>query len=400
MKEMLLIRIGTKSSNAVHWLIWSSVDEQIIASGELPSCDLSILEEKAQSRETVVLLPSDQVTLKTVPLPTKWGRKLEQALPYLIEEQIAQDIDSIFIATEQATMVDDKHAIRIAYCDKAWLQNWLSYFSKANIEVHRLIPDALLLPSDDEATAHMVQLGDQWLLKYSNWQIAAIESSWLATFIKAANITHIKHYCPVNVEFAGVQLEAKQEQFDLPLALFAKQLPLQKLTLNQGTFAVKKKQPQWWSDWRSGLFAASAALVAFVVVKSVQLVALNKEVEQLKAQAVQTYQDAFPGKVVRPHLLRSQLRNALAGLDGSPSTNFLKLTEQLVTVLTQVNAFSIETMRFDQRRNELRIRARGKDFQSFGQVKALLEQLGLEVDQGSLNNDGDFIIGELRVKGA
>ncbi|WP_462173677.1 hypothetical protein [Pseudoalteromonas xiamenensis] len=48
----------------------------------------------------------------------------------------------------------------------------------------------------------------------------------------------------------------------------------------------------------------------------------------------------------------------------------------------------------------MRIRARGKDFQSFGQVKALFEQQGLSVNQGSLNNDGDFVVGELRVKGA
>ena len=72
----------------------------------------------------------------------------------------------------------------------------------------------------------------------------------------------------------------------------------------------------------------------------------------------------------------------------------------LVTVFSQVNDFTPETLRYDQRRNELRIRARGKDFQTFGKVKSILEQRGLTVDQGSLNNDGDFVVGELKLGGA
>lgn len=400
MKEMLVVRIGHNLQDVVHWMIWSNHDSQIIASGELAQGKLSVLEEKAADREVIVLLPSDQVSLKTVMLPTKWGRKLEQALPYLIEEQLAQDVDSMFIAIEQPTMVDEKHAIRIACCDKTWLSNWYSRFHEAGIEIHRMVPDALLLPNAQDGEASMIRLGEQWLVKQGDWQVAAVESSWLETYLHAAKVSIVNHFSPIEHAFAGIQWNAQEAEYDLPLAVCAKHLTLHKLTFNQGAFAQKKKQPQWWADWRSGLIAASVALVAFIGVKTVQLIHLNNDVANLKAEAVAAYQEAFPGKVVRPQLLRTQLRSALAQLDGGPETSFLKLTEQMVTVLSEVKQFSVETIRFDQRRNELRIRARGKDFQSFGQVKALFEQQGLSVDQGSLNNDGDFVVGELRVKGA
>ncbi|KKK58305.1 hypothetical protein LCGC14_3045790, partial [marine sediment metagenome] len=79
---------------------------------------------------------------------------------------------------------------------------------------------------------------------------------------------------------------------------------------------------------------------------------------------------------------------------------FLDLTNELVSVFSQVKEFTPETLRYDQRRNELRVRARGKGFQTFGKVKAILEQRGLTVDQGSLNNDGDFVVGEIKLRGA
>lgn len=405
MRELMLIRVGQSPTDAVHWMIWSANDAQIIASGELSNLDISVLKEKSTDREVIVLLPSDQISLKTVTLPTKWNRKLEQALPYLLEEQLAQDIDSMFIALDQPMLIGEQHAIRVACCDSEWFAMWNVQFTDADIDVQRMLPDALLLPEVSEGEAALIALGNQYLVRYGQWQIAAIEENWLATFIRAANIQAVRQFSPVTSslvsgDLAHVEWHSNEAQYDLPLAVFASQLASQKLSLNQGAFAKKKKQPQWWADWRSGLIAASMATVAFVAVKGVQVWQLQKEAEAYKTQAVEIYQKAFPGKVVRANLLRSQIKSELAKLEEGPSTSFLKLTEQFVTVFGEVKQFSVETMRFDLRRNELRLRARGKDFQTFGQVKALLEQQGLSVDQGSLNNDGDAVVGELKIKGA
>ncbi|MFC3034813.1 type II secretion system protein GspL [Pseudoalteromonas fenneropenaei] len=401
MTEKLLIRVGFSKADPVHWLIWSATQE-IIASGELTHCDFALLAEKAQQREVVLLLPSDQVQLKTVTLPTKWGRKLEQALPYMLEEQLATDIDSVFVAVAEPVMIEERHGVRVALCDESWLAEWLDAFAAEHIEINRALPDALLLPAQAEAGhCSLLQLGEQWLCRMAEWQVAVVETTWFGGFIQALKPQQLHHLSPLPAELAGtVECQAHPEQYDLPLAIFAKQLSALSFNLRQGRFAARKKKPQWRSDWRSGMIAAGIALVAFVGVKSAQLFSLSSEVDKLREQSVAAYQEAFPGKVVRPHLLRSQLRNELAQLQGGPSTSFLKLTEQFVSVFNEVKQFSPETIRFDSRRNELRVRARGKDFQTFGQVKALLEQRGLSVEQGSLSNDGDIVVGELKIKGA
>ncbi|CAM4287684.1 type II secretion system protein GspL [Pseudoalteromonas byunsanensis] len=400
MTEKLVIRTGQSHKNPIHWLIFSSIDEQIIASGELESAEqLPQLAEKAVNREVTLLLSASQVQLKNVPLPAKWNRKLEQALPFMLEEQVACDIDELFIATGQPVLQGEQHSIEVAICNKNWLEEWLTLFKEHDIEPARVLPDALLLPEQQEKELSMIELGQQWLCRFGQWHISAIEKTWGADYLYALQPSKIVHYSPADGLPEVAPKEAKEAEYDLPLALFAKQLDKVSFNLRQGVFATKKKQPQWWKDWRSGLLAAGIAVGCFVVVKGTQLVMLQKQADEYKAQAVATYQQAFPGKVVRPHLLKNQIKSELDKLSGTEHGGFLELTNHLVAVYSEVENFTPETLRYDRRRNELRIRARADGFQVFGQVKAILEQRGLDVQQGSLNNDGDVVIGEIRLRG-
>lgn len=401
MTEILLIRTGQTQQDSINWLIYSPLEQEIIASGELPNAEqLSELAEKSQSREVVVLLPCDQVQLKTVILPTKFNRKLEQALPYMLEEEIACDVDDLYIAIAEPTMVEDKHAIKVAMTDRDWFETWLTVFAEHDIEVFKLLPDALLLPVAENGGVSVIELNNQWLCKQGAWRISAVEQSWLAEYLTALGHPDVEHYSPASQFPETVTLTAQTDAYDLPLALFAKQLPNIKFNLRQGQYQLKKKSALWWGYWRNAAIAASIALVGSIAVKGFELHQLNSELEIAKTQVVTRYQTAFPGKTVRPHLIKNQIRGELAKLEGGSSAGFLDLTNELVAVFNQVKEFTPETLRYDQRRNELRIRARGKDFQTFGKVKSILEQRGLTVDQGSLNNDGDFVVGEIKLRGA
>jgi general secretion pathway protein L len=398
--EQLVIRVGQSQQDPVQWLIFSVHDEQIIASGELTSSDkISQLADKASSRETMLLLPSSQVQLKVVALPTKWNRKLEQALPFMLEEQLACDVDDVFIAIGKPIQEDEQHSIQIALCDQVWLKSWIEFFTDADIELHRITPDALLLPQPEQGILAMVELGEQWLCRFGQWHISAIEKNWGADYLHALAPEKIEHYSPADSVPDVAPKIAKQNDYDLPLAIFAKEMKNQSFNLQQGIFAAAKKQPQWWRDWRSGVIAAGIAVLSFVAVKSAQLVIYQSQADEYRAQAVDVYKKAFPGKVVRPHLLRQQIKNELAGLSGEEQGGFLELTDHFVAVYGKVKDFTPETFRYDRRRNELRIRAQASGFQTFGQVKAILEQRGLSVEQGSLNNDGDVVIGEIRLRG-
>ena len=401
MTEILLIRTGQTEHNLLNWLIYSPQEQEIIASGELQNASqLSELTEKALTRELVVLLPCDQVQLKNVALPTKWSRKLEQALPYMLEEDIACDIDDIYIALGEPTMLAEQHAIRVALMNRRWFEHWLEVFEQHQLTPYQIAPDALLLPSAEESCVTAIELNKQWLFKQGDWHISAVESSWLKEYLVALGNPDIKHYSPADQFPEALNLYPQTSDYELPLALFAKQLDKLKFNLRQGPYTLKKKTALWWGYWKSAAIISVVALVSSVTIKAVELHQLNSQLEVAKSQVVERYQKAFPGTRVRPHLIKNQIQGALNKVQGVSDAGFLDLTSKLVSVFSQVNEFTPQTLRFDKRRNELRIRARGKDFQTFGKVKAILEQQGVTVEQGSLNNDGDFIVGEIRLRGA
>ena len=399
MTEKLLIRIDQSAKQAIHWLIYSA-EQQIIASGEYKKLsDLAQLTEKAQGRETTVLLSAAVVQLKTIELPTKWNRKLEQALPFMLEEQLACDVDDVFIAIGEPGSKDDKPTINIALCDRDVLAELVALFDEHQIPVKHILPDALLLPEQADDELAVIELDGQWLCRLGQWHGCVIEPSWGADYLHALAPKQITHFSPADALPEVAPKIAKEAEYELPLALLAKNLGNTPFNLRQGLFAPKKSTPQWWKDWRSGLIAASVALVGFVTVQGLQIVQLQNQADQFKAEAIDTYKQAFPNRKVREALLRKQIETELRAISATKQGGFLDLTDKFVSVYSQVKDFQPETLRYDHKRNELRIRVKAKDFQVFGQVKTILEQKGLTVQQGSLNNDGDAVIGEIRLRG-
>ena len=72
-----------------------------------------------------------------------------------------------------------------------------------------------------------------------------------------------------------------------------------------------------------------------------------------------------------------------------------KLQQQLA----QVPDISLENLRFDAKRAELRFQAKGDGFQSFERLKNALEQAGFSVEQGALSNDGGKVQGSVAMRG-
>ena len=404
MSETLIIRLGHKQTDKLHWLIFSDAEQEIIASGELANAsELASLTDKADSRQLVALLPASDVQLKKVILPAKWNRKLQQALPYIIEDELACDLDDLFIAIDEPFQEiqneETKHGIKVAILNKAWFEAWLECLSGYELSPQKVLPDALLLPFEaDKASA--ISLDDNWLVKTNEWQIAQVEPIWLSAYIDTANIETLVHFSPSEQlsEISNLNLASDESKFDLPLAIFAKQLTHNPFNLLQGDYQVKKQKNVVRPAWRAPAIAASIALLLTLGLKGFQAYQLDQQANLAKQNVIDQYKSAFPGTKVRPHLIKKQLSNRLKQVEGGSDVGFLELMNDLVIVFKEVDNFDPDSLRYDQKRNEIRLRAKGKDFQTFGKVKSILENQGLEVSQGSLNNDGDNVVGEVKIK--
>lgn len=394
MNEQIIIRLGSQSEQSISWLVWSPLTQQIIASGEIAAVsELTALAERLGKRPVVALVPAADVVLKKVALPAKPNKQLLQALPYMLEEEQAEDIDKLYLALGKAELVDGQHWQQVALCQRQRLEQWLDWLQQAGFSVSRLLPDALLLPA--ETTPCCIELQQQWLLRQDDWQASAVESGWWPDYLALAAFPSVTSYSPWPAHIMQVHQVATPE---LPLALLAKGLNATDFNLLQGSYAPKRPQHRYWLQWRLTASLASICLLVYLLQLAGQVWSQQQQLSLVEQQLRTEYQQMFPTERITN--LSRQLQQKLQSIGGgSQQQHFLTLLAALQLRLEALPDIRLDSLRYDANRQELRFGASAAGFPSFEQLKLQLEQGGYKVEQGALSNDGNRVQGSVVMRG-
>ena len=92
----LLIRLPASDAEPrISWLIWQSSGAEVIASGELNDpAELTQLTEQAKRCQVTLLCPGQAISMRKVTIPNSGKRHLDKLIPYALEDELADDIDS------------------------------------------------------------------------------------------------------------------------------------------------------------------------------------------------------------------------------------------------------------------------------------------------------------------
>jgi general secretion pathway protein L len=186
---------------------------------------------------------------------------------------------------------------------------------------------------------------------------------------------------------------------ELPMALMAKHYS-NRFNLLQGDYKVKDSHGANIKQWYWVAAVALFALLLNLSFKGVQLWQVNAKQTEIEAQIIAEYKKAFPKtKRVRIATIKSQLNQKLAQLGGaSDSDGFLAMLAKITPAFTKVPALKPESLKFDGKRQELRLQATANSYQIFEQFKSALEQENLTVKQGAQNNQGDKVTGSFSIR--
>jgi len=368
---------------------------EVIASGQLKdAAELAALAERVGQRPVIALVPASDVVMTEVALPGKPNRQIIQALPYMLEEEHAEDIEQLFLALGAVRQHDNQYWQQVALCKKQQLELWLEQLSHAGFTATQLLPDALLLPLAADGMASTIELAGQWVLRQSDWSATSIDSGWWADYLSISGVEGLRSYSPWP---AGLMPQAELADPELPLALLAQQLPQQKFSLLQGVYQPKKPQSKFWLHWKSTVVAAAACLVLYLTSLAVQTWQQERVLQQQRAELVQLFKSRFPGESTRN---LSRVLNRLGKGGGNQDSSLFGLLLKLQPELAATGQIKLDTLKYDQKTNELRFQAQADSFQRFDSLKTKLEQTGFEVKQGALSNEGGKVVGtvSLRIK--
>ena len=403
MAENLIIRLGSNHNNVIHWMVWSAHGQEIIASGELSNAEqLSQLTEKAQSRDVVVLVPSCDVTLKSLHVPAKSQKAIRQAAPYMLEDELAQDVEQLFFAYGENKKPLTNENCFVAVVEHQQMQQWSSWLNEAQIRTKRMVPDVLALPDADEHW-QAIMIDNQVLLKQNDWQGSLFdENLWQQANQLWKNLENVSINAFSSLPDCDENIVVHPQPEELPLALLAQQLPQQNFNLLQGAFQVKSTRSPLIKTWA---WAAGIALFALFVnmgLKSATLWHLHNQNVALEQQIIEKYKSAFPQtKRVRVATVRSQLKRKMAEIGATDNdASFLMMLSKIQPAFSQVPQLKPESIKFDGNRNELRMQATANGYQQFEQFKTILESQQFSVSQGAQNNQGDQISGSFSISAA
>ena len=401
MGETLFIRLGSQVENRIHWLIKINGQEDIIASGELPNAgELTQLTEKSAAREVVVFVPTSDIAIKRIKVPGSSQRAIRLAAPYMLEETLAQDVEHLCFAFNDLKQDEQGHNCFVAALERKQLEKWLQWLADANIFCKLMIPDALALPVVPQSSS-AVMLGEQVLIRLGEWQVMSFEANaWpvISQFFKGLdeNEQTIHAYSALSEVPDELTIEYLPEE--LPLAILANN-HARKFNLLQGEFQVKEKRSADTMNWLWVAGVACFALILNFGLKGAELYQLSNQQEALETEIIEKYKTVFPEtKRVRISTVRSQLRQKLAEVGNSEdSAGFLALLVKLEPALASVPEIKPQTLKFDGKRQEVRMQTVAKDYQYFEKLKVAFEKAGLTVNLGAQNNQGDQISGSFSI---
>ena len=134
MAEFLVIRLGQSSNDKVEWI---AVDNNGTRRGEPATGTLQLAAEAAQGRSVIVLVPATETITTTVYVPVRSGARLRAALPFALEENLADDVENLHFASGVRR---ESGQLPVAVVAREKMGEWLETLGRAGITARQIIP--------------------------------------------------------------------------------------------------------------------------------------------------------------------------------------------------------------------------------------------------------------------
>ncbi|MEZ8464871.1 type II secretion system protein GspL [Vibrio splendidus] len=406
MSEFLTVRLSSEPQSPVQWLVWSTSQQEVIASGELSSWDqLDELTPYAEKRSCIALLPGSECLIKRVEIPKGAARQFDSMLPFLLEDEVAQDIEDLHLT------ILDKDATHATVCgvDREWLKQALDLFREANIIFRKVLPDTLAVPLEDQGISAL-QIDQHWLLRQGNYQAVSISEAWLPMFLQSdwvaageeEQATTIFSYTAMPSDDVQQQsgLEWQAKPAELVMSLLSQQAITSGVNLLTGTFKTKSSFSKYWRVWQKVAIAACLLVAVIVTQQVLKVQQYEAQAQAYRMESERIFRAVLPGKQRIPTVsyLKRQMNDEAKKYGGSgEGDSLLGWLALLPETLGQVKTIEVESIRYDGNRSEVRLQAKSSDFQHFETARVKLEEKFV-VEQGPLNRNGDAVFGSFTLK--
>lgn len=354
MVRRLFIYLGPDAPATVQWAATSATGR--LRSGQGPLNEVP----HSPGERLVVLLPGPDVLVTEVEIPGPRKRLLRQSLPFLLEENLAAEVEEMHFACGPLSAAGK---IPVAVVARGRLSRWITMLSEAGLHPTVMTPTTLAVPINPEGWT-LVLTDAGFLARHGKWRVFAGEIANLGHYLRGETSLAAAAGTGNNVEV----FNCTEQEPDLQLAglTLSPTRPAQllqllaegftsapSLNLLQGAYAGSAHWRGALRRWQAPLAAAAALLLLLSVDLTLDELRLRNESTRLGKEITATFLQAFPDthRVVNARVqMEQKLKEHLAA---NRRNNFFTLYDKTAPLLAAAGTPAVEVIRFHDGRLEL-----------------------------------------------
>lgn len=382
------LRPGAES---VHCVSAPADSPHSISSAHLP---LSLLRERLVGQRLIVFTPASAVYLTRVEVPSRLPAKVLQAAPYLLEDQLADEVDLQHFALGPR---QGDGSTPVAVVALRQMQAWMDRLADAQLPAYALEPDVLALPPNSDPLCWPALLeGEQLLVRTGRWSGFSCQRDDLETLLELADPERqqrLSLQLPgdelIDVTQLGWPVEPMPGDRDRLSALARHRDPEWTINLRQGSFSVRSDSGRWLRPWIPALKAAALWVAIGGALYTAETLSLNRSLDHLHQANVSRFQALFPNEA-RVFDLEAQVNQQLSLLGtGGEQTDFSALLASVARAMGDNPGLQIESLQY--REKALYVALTGEDLQVLESLRNWFAQQSnrlLEVQSANVGTDG------------
>lgn len=416
MAEYLVIRLDADPDNAANWIAVDNNGTRISppVTGPLAEATKDIAE-----RAVIVLVPAATVLTTTVDIPVRGGARLLAALPFALEEQLADEIENLHFA---AGTRRDSGLLPVAVVAHEQMQEWLARLQAAGITPTQVIPEncglaripgtlSMLAAEDqimfnDGADVEFVMQGIKpsdalavtGVLDDSSGEEAAGGSAGhLLVYCGPAEEAGFQHdWNALRHELASVDIHLLPDGVLPRLAVTV--ASGRGINLLQGRYGARAEMGALFRPWRYAAMLLLALGVIGIAGKAVDYYRLSQEESVLKEQFTAEYRQLRPDdnrEVMDPIATVNSVRRSFGGPVAAQV--FLPSLQQLGLALQQNGAADIEAISY--RAGVIDVRLTAPDVATLDNIQQTISDSGrFDASIQSTDQVGDKVSSRIQIR--
>ena len=346
-------------------------------------------------------VPGADVRLLVQPVASEEKKHLGKALPFALEEQVAEDIDDLHFAW--CPLQGEDYAVAITAREK--MDAWQALLADLP-GIQSWLPEPLLLPWRSGEWCLVLE-GPMAIVRFGQCGGFTVERELVAALLagvaaeagepEAVVLYGSEQVADTALLPAGLRERVQWRRGNLCAALMLSDPGGVNLNLLQGAYAPRLPLGDWWRQWRVVAAAFAGAFILQLAATYADYRALSAQNLALRGAVEAAYRRAFPtGAVVDAE---KQLRRQLDALGGTgQGSGFVSLLARVGGAVAGLPGTSISTINYSDKGDEMRLNIVAADFEGVENLRSRINDAGLDAVMESSSTRGEGVSARLRVK--